>query len=244
MKYTITHASLQGKRPTNEDELFVHRDKKIVSLCVFDGHGGKFISGYLKKSVSHFVKKYDNYNNKLKIRRFYDKIHKHLIKTYPKEAKYVGSTALWVMLQKNKVLIANTGDCRAVLSRNNLAIALTKDHKPHWIDEKKRITKLKGQIKFDGMDWRIKNLSVSRAFGDLDTYPYITYKPELFEYSLSKLDQFMIIACDGLWDVMTNQEVVHFVLHNKTQTAMKLARYAIKKGSTDNISVIVVFFKN
>ena len=54
----------------------------------------------------------------------------------------------------------------------------------------------------------------------------------------------MIIACDGLWDVMTNQEAVHFVLLNKTQAATKLAKQAIKKGSTDNISVIVVFFRH
>ena len=53
----------------------------------------------------------------------------------------------------------------------------------------------------------------------------------------------MFIACEGLWDVMTNQEAVHFVLQNNTQAATKLAKYAIKKGSTDNISIIVVFFR-
>jgi serine/threonine protein phosphatase PrpC len=100
-------------------------------------------------------------------------------------------------------------------------------------------------------------LSVSRAFGDLDSLPYITSQPDIFRYELLSNDKFMIIACDGLWDIMSNQEVVEFILEelnklsNKNKTtngngknniAKLLGEYAIQKGSYDNITIIIVFF--
>jgi len=112
---------------------------------------------------------------------------------------------------------------------------------------------LGGKIEFDGDDWRIENLSVSRAFGDVKAGPYVTHVPDVFKYRLGNKDQFMILACDGLWDVMTNQEVVDFVLHicydqnmvridPGVNIAKKLADIAVQKGSTDNITIIISFF--
>ena len=71
---------------------------------------------------------------------------------------------------------------------------------------------MNGKIQFDGHDWRIKDLSLSRAFGDLDASPFVTHEPEIYKYKLSSKDKFMVLACDGLWDVLSNQEVVNFVL--------------------------------
>ena len=98
-------------------------------------------------------------------------------------------------------------------------------------------------------------MSVSRAFGDLDATPYVTHVPEIHRYQMdTKNDKFIIVACDGLWDVLSNQDAVNFVLglcydntlikhnDNKENIAQKLAEYAIKKGSTDNITTIVAFF--
>ena len=153
--------------------------------------------------------------------------------------------------------VLNTGDSRCVLCRDNFAFVLTKDHKPNWPEERVRIEALGGKIYRDyGDDWRIGDLSVSRAFGDINAEPYVTYKPEIFKYKLTKDDKFIIIACDGLWDVLTNQEAVNFVISraynvntgnkNKEITSLNisklLAEYAIKKGSMDNVTVIVVFF--
>jgi serine/threonine protein phosphatase PrpC len=135
-----------------------------------------------------------------------------------------------------------------------MAIAKTKDHKPNWPEEKERITKLGGQIYYDGYDWRIKDLSVSRAFGDNDATPYLTSKPEVFRHRITQSDKFMILACDGLWDVLDNQTAVNLVLSEcynirtglrnniKSNIARKLADFALEKGSTDNITVVIVFF--
>ncbi len=97
-----------------------------------------------------------------------------------------------------------------------------------------------------GDDWRIKSLSVSRSFGDLDTQPYVTHIPEIYKLRLNKKDKFLILACDGLWDVMSNQEVVNFILKcidKKCKNISKeLANYAINKGSMDNVSIVIKVF--
>lgn len=151
--------------------------------------------------------------------------------------------------------ILNTGDCRCIICRDNFALPLTKDHKPHWPEENRRIIKTGGKIVFDGFDFRIKDLSVSRAFGDTDATPFVSHRPDIFRYKIEKSDKFIVLACDGLWDVLSNDEVVNFILitsydqsltkrivDNNVNVAKKLAEYALTKGSTDNISVIIAFF--
>mgnify|MGYP003686619041 FL=1 len=169
-----------------------------------------------------------------------------MVKNHSKEALHQGSTCLVSIIYKNKLKIANVGDCRAVLCRNNLAIPITKDHKPNWNDEQNRITELGGKIYKDfGDDWRICNLSVSRAFGDLDCSDYVTHQPEIFSLTITKKDDFLVLGCDGLYDCLSNQEIVHFVMRNRSSDAAeKLANHAIKSGSTDNVSVIVIFFEH
>jgi protein phosphatase 1L len=140
------------------------------------------------------------------------------------------------------------GDSRAVLcNKTGNAIPLTVDHKPNDPDEKKRIEQLGGRIVFDGSDWRVKTLSLSRAFGDLDCCPYVTHEPSIIKYNINDNDKFLIIACDGLWDALTNQDAVEFIrdLQFKNYTgnyAKELANHGLKKGSQDNITVIVYFF--
>ena len=105
-----------------------------------------------------------------------------------------------------------------------------------------------GKIQFDGVDWRIKDLSLSRAFGDVECTPYVTHLPQIYRYKVSSSDKYLVLACDGLWDVLSNQDVVDYVnelRHDedfKGDYAKNLAEYALAKGSQDNISVVVYFF--
>ena len=117
---------------------------------------------------------------------------------------------------------------------------------------------MKGGVVYnDGGVYRVANLSVSRAFGDMDAKPYVSHVPEINKRKLSKSDQFIILGCDGVWDVMTNKQAVDFVLnelkhckgklsdnhtYNKNNIAKKLALEAIKVGSYDNVSVVIIFF--
>ena len=143
----------------------------------------------------------------------------------------------------------NVGDSRGVLcNKDGLAVQLSKDHKPNTPEERSRIEQLGGSITFDGVDWRIKDLSLSRAFGDCESTPYVSHLPQIYRYKLSSEDKFLIKACDGLWDVVSNQDAVDFILDLKKNKNFKgnfsksLCDYAYAKGSMDNVTVIVYFF--
>jgi serine/threonine protein phosphatase PrpC len=261
--------SLKGRRDENEDKhsVILNSDKHDKSLLpisffgVYDGHGGKFVSDYLSKNLPPYFVDISNINNfpfnKKYVYNVFSEIQNNLKKLHKQESKQCGSTCLnliyYTVDQHNYINIFNVGDSRCIICRDNIAIPLTKDHKPMWPDERRRIEKLNGSIYFDGHDYRIKDLSVSRAFGDTDAEPYLTSMPDIFKYRLEKNDKFIILGCDGLYDYLENQDIVNFILNefydndfvnriNKScNAAKKLGEYAIQKGSTDNITVIIIF---
>lgn len=261
--------SAKGIRTTNEDNLVTKLNNKNINftrydiLSIFDGHGGSLVSDILSKSLYKFFENkipfkcsFNNY-----ITNLYKCFQQKLISKY-KFAYNQGSTALICLISNtgSKIYITtiNLGDSRAVLSNKyNIAIPLSKDHKPTTYMEYNRIIKAGGIITQEfGDDPRIGNLSVSRSFGDADE-KFVSQEPELTNYIINN-DNFLILACDGLWDVMTNQEVVDFIQYNYDNCKIKnnyletkienniaylLSIHAIKKGSTDNVSIIIYFFK-
>ena len=271
----IHSTSLQGKRDSNEDQhrIFTNidsRDNAYTSInlfSIFDGHGGKDISKYLNNNLHlYFTSKFNKFDilndstKKKYIMKVYDHIESKLEKMLKNKSFNVGSTSLSLIFYKNKnkiyYYVINVGDCRSILCNNEcIPIQLSKDHKPHMFGERNRIEKLNGEIYFDGFDWRVSDLSVSRAFGDMDAFPFVTHKPDIFKYKLKKSDKFFILACDGLWDVISNQDACNFVLEkiknseklvningtSRNNIAQSLAEYAIKNGSTDNVSIIIIF---
>lgn len=262
-------ASLIGKRKTNEDkhiiELNIDGKNKsrapINAYGVFDGHGGrfvsKFLSDFLPKIMSSPKIKYPL--RKSLVKCIFNFLQKILKDRYPQYCTDTGSTCLFVAHYRegnNDFLnVINIGDSKCVLCRKNVAIPLSKDHRPSSFEEHSRIKALGGRVTQSiGDDPRISGLSVSRSVGDLFAYPYVVPEPDLFKYKLTRDDKFIVLGCDGLYDYCTDNEVVTFVLKNcydpysqklmTTKIASKLAQYAIDKGSTDNVSVIVVFLKH
>lgn len=262
----VHSVSLKGKRPQNEDkELIVLNSNGtdpnlqcVNFFGVFDGHGGKQVSQFVYDNISkYFLNKKVVYPLS---RNYVNDVYDHLQKLLKTKdfAYHCGSTALVVVNFKhngeNYLNVINLGDCRCILARDNFAMPLTKDHKPNWPEERRRIEKLGGDIRFDGYDWRIKDLSVSRAFGDIDATPWITHRGDLFRYKLDGSDKFLIITCDGSTESLIDSEMVNFILLNfydstlktrinkEVNAAKKLAEYAIKKGSNDNVSIILIFF--
>jgi protein phosphatase 1G len=132
-----------------------------------------------------------------------------------------GTTAVVALLSKETVYVANAGDSRAVLSRANQAVPLSQDHKPAAVTERERIIAAGGFVSEIGGICRVNgNLSLSRAIGDLrykqnrDLHPsqqIVTATPDVHRVELTPEDQFIVLACDGIWDVMSNQQVVDFV---------------------------------
>lgn len=258
--------SLQGRRNTQEDKHVTIENinnidselNKINILGVFDGHGGGKVSKYLKDNLSNFFlsdmnteilksnTKFRNYVNKT-----YDLLQNTLKDKHPRAVEYCGSTACIGIHSKdnnkNILWMINVGDSRGVLcNKIGEAIQLTVDHKPNLKEEKQRIESIGGKITYDGSDWRVKTLALSRAFGDLDCCPYVTHTPSIYKYKLDVKDKFIIIACDGLWDVITNKNAVEFIRDLQFKNfegnyAKELAQYAYDKGSYDNITVIIYF---
>ena len=141
-------------------------------------------------------------------------------------ADNVGCTACVSLISKDRVVVANAGDSRAVLCRDGKAIPLSEDHKPNDPIERRRIEAAGAQVHEMSSGarthYRINgNLNLSRAIGDLEYKKRadlqhheqaICSTPDVREEALqSKHDEFLIIACDGIWDVLTCQEVCDFV---------------------------------
>lgn len=150
-------------------------------------------------------------------------------------------------------MVANAGDCRAVLCRKGQAIDMSQDHRPIYPSERKRVEELGGYVD-DGYLNGV--LSVSRALGDWDmkfprgsASPLIA-EPEFRRMDLTEEDEFLIIGCDGIWDVMSSQHAVGLVRRglrrhdDPEQCAKDLVMEALRLNTFDNLTVIVVCFSS
>ncbi|PON84453.1 Protein phosphatase 2C [Trema orientale] len=187
-------------------------------------------------------------------------------KLQPVAPETVGSTAVAAIICPTYIIVANCGDSRAVLCRGKAPVVLSVDHKPDREDEYERIEAAGGKI----IQWNGSRvfgvLAMSRSIGDSYLKPWIIPDPEVMFVSRAKEDECLILASDGLWDVMTNEEVCDIARrrillwhkkHGDTLPAERgegvdlaaqaaaeyLSKLALQKGSKDNISVIVVDLK-
>jgi serine/threonine protein phosphatase PrpC len=239
-----------GRRPTMEDAVDVDINADHAFFAVYDGHNGNTVALMAKYNLRRMCQ--------LELAKTDDEIKNALRTGFLKmqnaignNVRYIGSTATVAVIKNGKIFLANAGDSRAVLCNAGNPIALSCDHKPERPDEMQRIQQRGGSVVYDGEVWRVGGmLSVSRSLGDKYLYPYVIAEPELMEKELDAQDEFLIMACDGVWDVMKNEDAVQCArgtlterLHDCTQAATVLALEAFKRGSTDNISAIVVNLK-
>ncbi|XP_075523327.1 protein phosphatase 2C 16-like [Primulina tabacum] len=185
----------------------------------------------------------------------------------PVAPETVGSTAVVAVVCSSHIIISNSGDSRAVLYRGKEAVALSVDHKPNREDEYARIEASGGKV----IQWNGHRvfgvLAMSRSIGDRYLKPWIIPDPEVLFMPRARDDECLILASDGLWDVLTNEEVCEvarrriLIWHKKNGTqplvqrgegvdpaaqsaAEYLSNLALQKGSKDDISVIVVDLKS
>ncbi|EDO17955.1 hypothetical protein Kpol_1010p73 [Vanderwaltozyma polyspora DSM 70294] len=140
---------------------------------------------------------------------------------------------------RRKLYTANVGDSRIILFRNGQAIRLTYDHKASDALEMERIEKEGGLI----MKSRVNGmLAVTRSLGDKFFDSLVVGNPFTTSVEIIEEDQFLIIACDGLWDVIDDQEACELIsnIDDPNEAAKTLVRYALENGTTDNVTVMVV----
>ncbi|XP_020597923.1 probable protein phosphatase 2C 59, partial [Phalaenopsis equestris] len=160
------------------------------------------------------------------------------------QSRDAGSTASTAILVGDRLLVANVGDSRAVICQSGNAIAVSRDHKPDQTDERQRIEDAGGFVIWAGT-WRVGGvLAVSRAFGDRLLKQYVVADPEIQEEVVDGSLEFLILASDGLWDVVSNEDAVAMVkpIEDPEQAAKNLLQEASLRGSADNITCVVVRF--
>ncbi|XP_031479252.1 probable protein phosphatase 2C 59 isoform X2 [Nymphaea colorata] len=249
-RYSYGYASSRGKRSSMEDfceNQISNLNGQIVGLFgVFDGHGGVRAAEYVKQNLFNNLVRHPNFfsDTKSAIADAYAHTDEEFLKSEHNQHRDAGSTASTAVIVGNRLLVANVGDSRAVICRNGKAIAVSRDHKPDQSDERQRIEDAGGFVMWAGT-WRVGGiLAVSRAFGDRLLKQYVVADPEIKEEVIDGSLQFLILASDGLWDVVTNEEAVSMVqpIEDAEVAANRLTEEAIRRGSADNVTCIVVRF--
>lgn len=241
-----------GGRPYQEDR---HSVKLNLAdgydyAAVFDGHGGHQVSEFLKFHLKDYVKKHlsAGASPKKALKLAFEEAHEDI----PIDASYMTGSAAIAMLRKGQqIWVANAGDSRGILSGARRSIALSIDHKPHREDEHQRIRQSGGRVTFHPNDVpRVNgNLALSRSIGDKYLNPYVICEPELRQFKLQKDNKYIVLATDGLWDVLSNQEVkliIDEVLAKKNNkraslhdAIYKLLEAARSRHSQDNITILI-----
>ncbi|XP_049391524.1 probable protein phosphatase 2C 14 [Solanum stenotomum] len=105
------------------------------------------------------------------------------------------------LIEGKEIIISNKGDCRAVLCRNGVAEALTRDHRAEREDERKRIEDKGGYVELHKGGWRVHGvLTVSRSIGDAHLKDWVPAEPDTKTLSLTPDMEYLVLASDGIWD--------------------------------------------
>jgi len=267
-------ASMQGWRIEMEDAHCAVMGlpgslKEWAFFAVFDGHAGERVSSHCADNLLETIiqtEQFSRYANEEDVS--IEEIKKGIrdgflllddkMRTIPEMASgedKSGSTAVCVLISPTHLYIANCGDSRAVMCRNGRVSFSTQDHKPINPAEKERIQNAGGSVMIQRVNG---SLAVSRALGD---YEYknvegkgpceqlVSPEPEISVESRDmSQDEFMVLACDGVWDVMSNEDLVDFIrsrlrVNNDLESICnQVIDTCLYKGSRDNMSIVLITF--
>lgn len=260
----------------------IPESKQVDEKRVSDGDGRRGSAMDKKHDSIQSKYKTQNVDYKQLLEASFDELETNVLKLSQEVGCRDGTTACTVTIVGDTIYCANTGDSRAVLCRAGVPVPLSTDHKPHNADERSRIVSAGGEVHCVMTDraafccFAAKKVpqgaerlwpggfSVSRAIGDIDykdlrrkkckVVNVLIHRPDITVTTISPDDQFIIIATDGLWDVVSNQVACELVAKEITrckrkdrhwvpsQVAQKLADKAYSLGSEDNITVVVILF--
>ncbi|KAF4017542.1 hypothetical protein G4228_009064 [Cervus hanglu yarkandensis] len=238
-------------------------------FAVYDGHAGSQVAKYCCEHLLDHITNNQDFkgsagapsveNVKNGIRTGFLEIDEHMRVMSEKKhgVDRSGSTAVGVLISPQHTYFINCGDSRGLLCRNRKVYFFTQDHKPSNPLEKERIQNAGGSVMIQRVNG---SLAVSRALGDFDykcvhgkgpTEQLVSPEPEVHDIERSEEDdQFIILACDGIWDVMGNEELCDFVRSRLEVTddlekvCNEVVDTCLYKGSRDNMSVILICFPN
>jgi len=220
----VGSSCMQGWRINMEDAhthiLSLAEDKEAAFFAVYDGHGGAKVAQY---AGNHVHKKIVGQSAYMKgdiveaIKRGFLDIDEEMMNDETMKDELAGTTAIIVLMKNDKMYCGNVGDSRGVASVRGRVQELSYDHKPGNEEETKRILAAGGWVECNRVNG---NLALSRALGDFvfkknekkgADEQIVTAYPDVTVHDITDDHEFILLACDGIWDVMTNEEVVEFV---------------------------------
>jgi len=278
------NSSMGNYRDYNEDIITATKILgDIYFFAVYDGHGGNGCSLYLKENLHKYIKNFskESINDAINITEN-SFMKERALDINGLVNDHSGSCGIMALINKNKLIIANIGDSRLILFKKSSLFFITEDHKPNSPKEKERIEKAGGSIyqsptfipiyqngKKIEIPWRVNpgRLSVSRTFGDVEAkngylggmQNIVVALPDITEIELDEDFSFLVIGCDGIFDVLTNEQIlecVKIVIKEKkienwedvniSELCGDIADMIIKSSlaldSFDNVSCIVIIF--
>eukprot|EP01105_Mastigella_eilhardi_P019401 TRINITY_DN4559_c0_g1_i2.p1 TRINITY_DN4559_c0_g1~~TRINITY_DN4559_c0_g1_i2.p1 ORF type:complete len:619 (-),score=180.29 TRINITY_DN4559_c0_g1_i2:120-1976(-) len=229
-----------GRRPEMQDAVCVMCDFQGVTThhfaAVFDGHSGNNVARFSSHRMGELVATKLNTMNPIDtLESSFATIQKEI----EGKAWADGSTGVVALLVEHTLYVANIGDSRAMLVRGGRALQISYDHKPDTVREKQRIRAGGGHV----INSRTNGeLALSRALGDCALRPAVAGVPEIHCRHMEPTDEFVVLACDGVWDVLSCQQVADIVTEKsdpaRAASAVRDAAFNLTSG--DNISVVVM----
>lgn len=220
----VGSSCMQGWRINMEDShthiLSLPDDPGTAFFGVYDGHGGAKVAQYAGKNLHKYIVKRPEYKeNHIEeaLRQGFLDVDTAMLNEESLKDELAGSTAVVVLIKNNKLYCANVGDSRAVACVNGKVDPLSLDHKPSNDIESRRIQAAGGWVEFNRVNG---NLALSRALGDFvfkkndkkrAEEQIVTAFPDVEVRDITTDWEFVVMACDGIWDVMSNEEVVEFI---------------------------------
>ncbi|KAI4289097.1 MAG: hypothetical protein L6R35_001643 [Caloplaca aegaea] len=195
-------------------------EKRLSFFGVYDGHGGDRVALFAGENIHKILAKQEAFKKgdyEQALKDGFLATDRAILNNPKYEEEVSGCTASVGLISKTTIYVANAGDSRSVLGVKGRAKPLSFDHKPQNEGEKARICAAGGFVDFGRVNG---NLALSRAIGDFefkksaDLSPeqqIVTAFPDVVAHNISDDDEFLVIACDGIWDCQSSQAVVEFV---------------------------------
>ncbi|XP_077317764.1 protein phosphatase 1F [Lithobates pipiens] len=222
-------------------------------FAVFDGHGGLDAANYAATHIHVTLARNEALlsDPARALKEVFQRTDAMFLRKAKRERLRSGTTGVCAMLEGECLHVAWLGDSQALLVQQGSPVTLMEPHKPEREDERERIEALGGCVTYMGC-WRVNGtLAVSRAIGDIDQKPYVSGEGDVTTHVLSGTEDFLVLACDGFFDSVTSSEVPSLVLDHLQENggdgqhvAERLVSAAKEGGSSDNITVMVVFLRD
>lgn len=196
------------------------REERISFFGVYDGHGGKRVASYSGRNIHKIVASQASFKAKNYAQGLRDGFlatDRAILQDRSYRGEISGCTATVLLVTSSTVFVANAGDSRAVLGIKGRAKPLSDDHKPELDAEMERIVAAGGFVDVGRVNGI---LAVSRAIGDFQykrnpklppERQIITAFPDVIQHDITADDEFLVLACDGIWDCVDSQAAVEFV---------------------------------